>query len=229
MNYRIATILAAESLAGAGVKVIDLLLKDVVSELVVKWVGVSKGTLLTDHPTGMIDKIELIDGTDVLLSLTSEEMTALAYYDTLKSPVCHINTKTNYALELILRHRFGRKLYDPELALDPKRFRNPQLRITYDSDGCQDAVTSGYLEVYAHCFDEKAVSPSGFLMSKEHYTYTPTAASSHKYIDLPTDFPIRKMLIKAHYAAQFFHSTLGHVKLSEDNDKRYPLTSIAET
>jgi len=223
MKYRIATILAPESLSGAGTKVIDLLLKDALSALTFKWNAVSLGTVLTDHPTGMIDKVELIDGTDVLFSLTSEEMTALAYYNSLQSPAMDANTKTNYGIQLILNHYFGRKLWDTELAFDPKKFLNPQIKVTYDSDGCQAAVASGYLEVYAHCFDEKAISPKGFLMSKEFYTYTPSATDSHKFIDLPTDFPIRKMLLKSHISSQVWSSGLGHVKLSEDNDKKIPI------
>ncbi|GAJ15282.1 unnamed protein product, partial [marine sediment metagenome] len=115
---------------------------------------------------------------------------------------------------------FGRYLYDPELALDPKKFRNLQLKITHDEVAFMATTGINYCEVLASVFDEKVITPVGFLMSKEHYAYTPTANDAFQYIDLPTDYPIRQMLIRGFLSGKDPTTVVDEARLSEDNDKR---------
>ncbi|KKK87598.1 hypothetical protein LCGC14_2751610, partial [marine sediment metagenome] len=100
-------------------------------------------------------KIELIDGSDVLHSLDGGQNQALCIFDR-KCPTMnhgqYINANSQRSLYGI---DFGRFLFDKELALDPSRFRNLQLKVSYDSDISDDGVTSGSLEVWADLFDEK--------------------------------------------------------------------------
>jgi len=78
------------------------------------------------------------------------------------------------------------------------------------------------MTVLAHLFDELKPSPTGFLMSKNIYTYTPEA-NAYEYINLPTDRPFRKMLLGAHQETRTFSQMVAELKLSEDNDKRVPM------
>jgi len=167
-----------------------------------------------------LPKIELVDGSDVLFSMSGLEAQALNIYDrrvptmngTLKNSGNYL--MTTYGID------FGRFLFDPELAFDPKQFRNPQLKLTYDEVGAMAVTDQCYMEVFASVFDEKAISPVGFLMSKKHYAYTPTAADAYQYIDLPTDHPIRKMLIRGFLEKIDPMLVVDEARLSEDNDKR---------
>ena len=93
---------------------------------------------------------------------------------------------------------FGRYLWDEQLAFDPPRFHNPQLKITYDENVADVTVVDNELSVWAEIFDEKQISPLGFLMAVEQYAYTPGANNSFEMISLPSDRPIRQILVRAH-------------------------------
>ena len=54
------------------------------------------------------------------------------------------------------------------------------------------------LEVFADIFDEKVISPIGYLLATEHYDYTPGAGAGFEDISLPDDRPIRQMLVRAY-------------------------------
>jgi len=122
---------------------------------------------------------------------------------------------SNYGLD------FGRFLYDPELALDPTKFNNLVLKVSFDSDVSDTGVTAGNLEVRAEVFDEKTVAPFGFLSSKEHHSRTPPA-SGYWYVDIPTDRIIRKMLIQGYQAAYEPWHQVSEARLDEDSEKRIP-------
>ena len=222
MNYRTATILAEESLTTTGTKTIEINVADIISRLVIAW-RVSKSKHGMDsYAYKDISKIELVDGSDVLHSLDGGQNQALCIYDRKCSTMNHgqhFNGNSDYSIFGI---DFGRFLFDPVLALDPKRFKNLELKISYDVDVADTGVTTGYLEVWAQCFDEKVVSPMGFLTAKDFESWTLSAAGAYKYVDLPTDRVIRKMLIQGYKSAVEPWYQVIQAKLSEDNDKRIP-------
>ena len=220
MNYRETKILAEETLAAAGTKTIDLRMQEPISriEIMSKVTKGSEG--VAAHPAADITKIELVDGSDRLFSLTGYEAQALNIYDR-KCPTRNhgfymsgSSQRTWFGLD------FGRYLWDEQLALDPTKFSNPQLKITYDQDVSDQSATAIAIEVIGHLFDEKVISPIGFLMSKEYYDAASAADGAYKYVDLPTDFPYRKMLLRAFYTDREPWFAIEALKLDEDNDKR---------
>jgi len=173
-------------------------------------------------PAADITKIELVDGSDVLFSLSGELAQALNIYDR-RCPsmngierLMYCEQRSAYGID------FGRFLHDPLLAFDPAKFSNPQLKVSYDVDVSDTAADEGELEVFAECFDEKVVSPIGFLMSKEVESLTLSSVAAYHYTDLPTDFPVRKMLLRGYTAGKEPWYQVIEAKLSEDNDKRIP-------
>ena len=219
MKYRTATLLATESQSGAGTKTIDVNVADVISRMIIRW-GVTKTKVGMDsYPHKDITKIELVDGSDVLHSMNGGQNQALCIFDR-KCPTMNegVNIDANevwssYGID------FGRYLFDPLFAFDPKRFKNPQLKITYDSNVCDTGVSAGNLAVYLECFDEKIVTPQGFLMAKEIYDALPPA-SGYRYVDLPTDYPLRRLIIQGYLSAYEPWYTVSEARLDEDNDKR---------
>lgn len=229
MKYRIATILDAENHTADTTKVIDLNLTDPVSQLVIiyKPMNGAEGASQA-HPAACITKIELVDGSDVLFSLTGQEAQAADWYHRKQEPFGLLWYLEDNASEMCYNINFGRFLYDPLLAFDPTKFTNPQLKISIDINGGGCNCDSGYLTVLAHIFDEKAVTPEGFLMHKEIKDYT-LASEAHEYTDMPTDYPYRKMFAKILAAGLGTEYCFGNIKLSEDNDKRIPVNhSIGE-
>ena len=172
------------------------------------------------HPAKMITKFEIVDGSDVLFSLSGREIQALQYYTGRKDMFNGNIVKGAEAFWVSLEIDFGRYLYDPELALMPAKFKTPTIRITYNT-ALSGTVSATDWDLIAYVFDDKAISPQGFLMAKEHQTYVPTA-STHKYIDLPTDYPIRMLMLQGLSNTRDAVQMLDFIKLSEDHDKRIP-------
>lgn len=225
MNYRKVTLHPLESFTAAGTKTLDILGTDIISRILIKYVitkGVA-GHTMAAHLAKDITKIELVDGSDVLFSMTGYEAQALNIFDRKVGTMCQgqqmaSNPGTSfYALD------FGRFLFDPVLGLDPTRFKNLQLKITYTLVGSDTTCAASSIEVFADVFDEKVPIPLGFLMSKEHYAYTPGADGSFEYIDLPTDFPLRKLLVRAYTDKREPEFTLESIRIDEENLKRIPL------
>lgn len=221
MNYRLSKILAPEDLGASGTKVIDINVKDVISRIDISFLTQNGDSTFIDHPAANITKIELVDGSDVLFSLNGREAQALNFYD--RGIPCdnHMTGSNGEWMKATFGIDFGRRLYDPQLAFDPKKFTNPQLKITYDENLANAACVNNYMTITAHLFDQLVPTPTGFLMSKNVFTYTPVA-SSYEYLDLPTDHAIRRLLLGSHQEGYTFTQMIADLKLSEDNDKRIP-------
>lgn len=222
MNYRNTKLLAATDLNTAGTKTIDINVAQPISRINLQWIIGKLSVTMHSYPHRDITKIELVDGSDVLFSMDGGQCQALCIYDR-KCPTMnhgqYINANSQRSLYGI---DFGRYLFDPMLALDPTKFRNLQLKITHNQSLSDTSASVNTLEIWAELFDEKVISPIGFLMSKAHHAYTVGSADSYEYVKLPTDHPFRKMLLQGYYAAQEPWQTLKEARLSEDQDKRVP-------
>lgn len=224
MKYRRATILAEKAVTVNTTETIDINLEDIISSIYIRIRGKNGSDAPTPagHPAGFATKIELVDGSDVLFSLDGYQIQALNYYDRLVTPHTEISDGGGDDQLASFLLDFGRYLYDTELALDPKRFRNLQLKITNDWDLVDANAASGYVKVEADVFDEKVVSPMGFLMSKVIEQYTMTGSAAYKYIDIPTDHPFRKLLCRSFLTNIPPNGAVDEFRISEDNDKRVP-------
>lgn len=225
MNYRLATILPEEALspAAAGTKVMPIRLEEPISRIAIKYNVTKSLNYMTNHPAADITKIELVDGSDVLHSTSGFENQALCIFDRKVPSMLEGTNLINVPQDSMYGIDFGRWLFDPNLAFDPKRFKMPQLKITYNSLLSDTGGTVPKLQVLAYVFDEKVISPAGFLMSKEHHSeLAPASAAAHKYVDLPLDFPYRRIMVRAFYEGYPPYYTISHVKVDEDNERRIP-------
>lgn len=222
MNYRIAEVMAGQDLGLSGTKLIDLDIKDVISRLVVRWRPVGGSVVPAAHPADSISKIELVDGSDILFSLSGNQVHALNIIEALTPVFTHLHYAVGGTPMIDMNLDFGRRLYDPELGLDPKQFGNPQLKITWNETTWDGSCETHEIGVYAHCFDEKAITPVGFLMTKEVKSYAPSA-NAYEYTDLPTDHLLRKLVLQGRKYGSPPRTTINAIKLSEDTDKRVPI------
>lgn len=220
MNYRYATIIKDQALGVSGTETISIKIQQPISRLDLMFSVTKSLNDMQAHPAADILKIELVDGSDVLHGLSGYENQALCIFDRrvpTMLPGVHLINNTQRSLYGI---DFGRFLYDPELAFDPTKFLMPQLKITYNSRLSDTGATSPLLTVMAHVFDEKVISPIGFLMSKEHHSEAAPALDSYKYVDLPTDFSYRRLLLRAYEENEAVNANIKGVRLDEDNEKR---------
>ena len=222
MNYRMSVLLPKELHSANATKVIDIDVIDPISQIMVIYQPINGAEAqATNHPAFCISKIELVDGSDVLFSLSGVEAQAVDWYHRKQETPQLIYYLEGTECKQVYILNFGRHLWDPLYAFDPKKFTNPQLKITIDVDGGGMSVTTGNLTVLAYLFDQRKIEPVGFLMHKEIKDYA-MGAGTHEYTDLPTDFPYRKLFVRALKAGVGPDYCLGKIKLTEDFDRKIP-------
>ena len=220
MNYRLSTVHPRKSYAADETIIIDLNLIDPVSQFIIELAAnITDDTAITAHAIACLEKIELVDGSDVLFSLSGYEAEAVDWYHN-----HNLNAPWDIYMgwgetQRFIRMNFGRFLWDPLFAFNPNKFKNPQLKLSLNIDAGGAVPTLNRLQVWAALFDEKKIEPTGFLMHKEIKDYT-VGVSSHEYTDLPTDYPYRKLFFRCQEAGTEPCQNIDNFKLSEDQDKR---------
>jgi len=228
MNYRLATIFARKSYSADITETIDIDVADPISQLIIELaVNITNDTAITAHAIRCLTNIELVDGSDVLFKLSGAEAEAVDWYHNhiVRSPW---NIYMGWGeTQRFIAINFGRWPWDKELAFDPKKFKNPQLKLTLDIDAGGAVPNLNRLGVWGAVFDQKTIEPVGFLMHKEIKNYT-MGASSHEYTDLPRDYPYRKMFVRCQTYDSEPGAKINKIKLYEDEGKRIIFDHIPE-
>lgn len=147
---------------------------------------------------GMVSKLEVVDGSDVLHSLDGKECQANNFFRHGCLPFQQLNSKAAGVVieEFIIN--FGRFRGDREYYLDTSRFSNPKLSLTHAltiSGTAGFATGTGALSVILKLIEDGAPPSRGFIQSQEVDAWT-TLASGHHRTDLPLDFPYHSILVK---------------------------------
>lgn len=219
MKYRHAEILAPSRVAAAGTQIIDLDIADPISRITLIHSPIGGGLVTREHPIANIVRLELIDGSDVLYGMTGQLGNGLNIFDKSNMPITQLLYTTGNTPIVIVNIDFGRYLWDEVLAFDPSKFVNPQLRLTWNETVYDVACVNHTMNIWGHCFDEKSISPVGFLSAKEVKAYAPVSGG-FEYTDLPTDYTIRKLIVQPYRLAGGPRGIVDTYKLSEDNDKK---------
>ena len=225
MNYRLAAIVSEETIIPAKTKVIELDMKDIVSRIQINVEVNMDGTVLGDNLAAIVSNIELVDGSEVLFSMSGVECQALDYFQTGVMPFMALSDRDGNDSIITYNINFGRWLYDKVLAFDPTKFNNPQLKITHNYQACGGTPNVATMEVRAYMFDENPPTPPGFILSKEHYQFTSGVNNTYHDIEMPTDHPTRRYMIIGKAEGYFCQQVVKEVRLSEDNLKRIPVDS----
>ena len=219
MNHRKAELLATTQITTAATPSIVIKDADVISRIGVIIELINNGNDPTNHPLAAIPKIELVDGSRVMASMTGYGCQAMSYYDNGKMPHNELNYEDNAYARCYIPINFGRYLFDPLYGFDPKQFKNPQLRITHDYSLGGSSPDNAYLRVVADKFDQKEVAPVGFLLNKEIHSYTPADGATEPIL-LPLDNKIRKLIIMNTNDNEEPDVQFASVKLEEGDGKR---------
>lgn len=217
-----------KTIADSGSQTIEVSVVDPISELFVKMYATNGATSNKASPIARcISKIEVFDGADKLFSMDGRLAHALAYYRSHVIPNILINEAPNYIQSVHIPIRFGRRLWDTQLALVPQAFRNLQLKISWDlaavnAIGATGFVSgSGRLTVIAKVMEGLETAPSAFIMAKDHFAFT-SAASGDERPSLPTDFPYIDLMVRAYKSGVEPTDSISNLKLSLDFDKDIP-------
>ncbi len=227
MKTREATIHAEESYAAAGTAIYPIREKDPISRILIPF-GVTVGAnARLQHISKCLSKVEIVDGSDVLLSLSGDQIDGISRLDRGGCPAMFTgNTRSttdygNLAID------FGRYLYDKEFAFEPAKFKNPQLKITRDFTTVEAACTAVIVAAHAYLMEGLGSSPRGFFMRKEMKSWTAVAAG-WEYTQMARDFPYRRLFLQALTKTVSIGTHWSRARLSEDNDARIPFDVLMD-
>jgi len=228
MRYRDNELYHDLGLDDSGTKIIDLNFNDPLSAISFLFYGINGGTSNQNNAMhDVVTKIELVDGSDVLMSLSLKELQALHAYQTGIFPYSLDYEGPSQDSKNHATLFFGRWLWDSEYFMDLTKFSNPQLKITTDEDVVRAMSATGFLtgsfdvSIVAHVMEDEALVSKGFLMNKEVYSFT-SGTSGNEYIELPRDYPYAALMIHSTVEGSDWHELITNVKLSCDSDKFTP-------
>jgi len=214
-----------QSLSDTGTYIIDINVAEPISAILL-YLSATNGSTSNQgvriHDD--IDKIELVDGSDTLVSVSGIELQAFDFYHFGRDVYRCLNEGGGATQREAFIIPFGRFIGDPEYYFDPKRFTNPQLKIT---TSLTISATAGFatgtlsLSAIAKVFSESPPPAKGFFMLKNLYSFT-TAASGDETINMPRDYPYRALMVRAYESGTAFETDLTNLKLSCDNDAFIP-------
>jgi len=175
--------------------------------------------LISQH----VSKIEIVDGSDVLFSMDLMEAMALQRYANNEVPVMGIDGAADAWQSAHVKIRFGRDDSDQEWMLDPRKFVNPQVKITYNLPvGAQNYVINQQtMTLKATICENPVTDPMGFLMSKHIYQWNKLGAGDET-IDMPRDYLYRLLMLRVYDGDKSCHHEFSRWKLSCDIDRFVP-------
>jgi|SRR5208337_949056 len=225
MNYRDVVLISDEVATTPTTRMIPLSTTDFISQIDIEYKATTAGTAPSAHPAANVSKIQVVDGSDVLWSLSGMECQGLEFYDVGK-PSYNFVTDSAPAMTIsTFRLNFGRYLWDPSLGLDCSKYQNPQLLITHNYRTADTAATAAVMSVTERAFDAKKPTFMGFLTAKEIFNYTCGASGSMQQVTIPRDRVLRKLMLQGVGAGYAPYQIYDQLKLSENNDAAIPLNS----
>jgi hypothetical protein len=173
---------------------------------------------------GMVSKLEVVDGSDVLHSLSFRQEQARDYYLTGRLPFQQLSSKAAGVVIEEADIYFGRFPGDRDYYLDTSRFTNAQLSLSSAltiSGTAGFATGTGYLTVILKLIEDGAPPCQGFILSKEAENYT-TVGSGTKSTDLPVDYDYQSLMFGALKTTIEPDVDITNWKLSINNDSFIP-------
>ncbi len=224
MLYRQVYLQNREVLANAATRTVDINLTDPITGFWVEFRFTNGATHCQDQTAAKcVNSIEVLDGADVLYSMDGYEALAMTAYHLGHIPQQLITEVENNTQNLLIWIPWGRYYGDEVLAFDATRFINPQLRINWalTNLGAVAATTfatgTARLTVVAEVM-AGGPAPMGFLTTKEVYSYV-TAAAGTVYVDLPVDYPYKRLQLRHWQATKSMTGVCNTVKLHADQQK----------
>ena len=149
----------------------------------------------------VVNEIEVIDGSDVLFSLKPREILALDAYHYKESLHWGVDEIGGHHQQCVFKLPFGIGRYDPTIGLDPTRFKNPQIKFSWNLANLRAVGATAflddslYVDIIATVAERYPVRPSGWLMHKHIHEWETVAAGVHR-VEMPVDYPHRQVFLQ---------------------------------
>jgi hypothetical protein len=226
MIFRDTYLENALPLADSGERTVDI---NVIDPITCLWIelratnGAARNVYNPMH--GVIDTLEIIDGSTVLYSMDGRQALALACAQLGYMPNQRFTALGGDPASAALPILFGRYIGDREYAFDPSKFVNPQLRIRWNLAAVRAIGADSYVNLSARLtiiarVMEGATAPRAMLMAKENYTWVPAVGT--EYVDLPRDYPYVGLMYRSVLVAHHPYDIVSNVRLNCDSGKVIP-------
>ena len=190
-------------LANAGTHIEEINIKDPIMDFLVKLEATNGGTSNIENSIiDVLESISIVDGSDVLWALDSEEILANQFYHYKESQHLGIDETLSVVQGTVFKIPLGIGRMHPEVAFDPTKFANPQMVIEWDLDGARGALGADAfltdtldLTIMADVIDEAPARPTGYLMTKQITEFL-TTVGEHR-VEMPVDYPYRTVYIRS--------------------------------
>jgi len=230
MFYRQTYLADNQTLADAGTMTMDINVTDPITAIWLKFQATNGATDNRGNTLAQcISAIEVIDGADVIYSLDGCEALALAAYQLGRMPRQEVDEQGGAVFTLTVPIMFGRYLGDPDYAFDPRKFVNPQIRISWNLGTVRAVAATAFatgtlqLSAVAHIMEGTPV-PTKLLMAKEVYTW-PSVAAATSYIDMPVDHRWRGLMLRGVLFGNPWHWMYDQIRLNCDGGKFIAMNS----
>jgi len=144
-----------------------------------------------------ITKVEVIaNGSTVIKSLTGSQIEALQFFD---QGLTHLDYWHSYATGTKWWHcllNFGRFFGDTAFGLDLSKFSNVELRVSNDGTSTYFGSDFSITTLMYILRDAPPGQFAGYLRTEEWRKWT-TVADETKYLELPVDYKIRRVVMQA--------------------------------
>jgi len=218
----------ALAVPNAGTHIEDINILDPIMDFYIRMYATNGATSNVENSIiDVLDKISLIDGSDILWSLDSEEILANQLYHYKETTDFGIDERPNVEQATVFKIPLGIGRMHPEVAFDPTRFANPQLVLEWDianirAVGADAFVTNSLrLDIMADVIDQAPARPTGYLMTKEIQEYVSVASTEHR-VELPVDYPYRTLYVRSYLDAKCPAASLEKVEHTINEDKYRP-------
>ena len=220
-------------LANAGTHIEEINIKDPIMDFYVTLEATNGATSNVENSMiDVLDRIEIIDGSDVLWALDSEEILANQFYHYKESTGLGIDERPAKIQKTIFKIPLGIGRMHPDVAFDPTRFANPQLVLEWDLENIRavgaDAFVTNTLDlnIMADVIDQAPARPTGYLMTKQLTEFL-TTVGEHR-VELPVDYAYRTMYVRAFKDAVCPQAYIEKVKHGLNEDKYRPFDIYAD-
>ena len=219
MIFRQSVIRKAQSIAADGTSIYDISGDEPISRIsIIPHVTNGASYVPLGHPDECIPKIEIVDGSDVLISLSASQARALMFYSVKGQPVSCVNYMPGQWSMCPITLYFGRFLNDPEFALDPRKYNNLQIKIQHVIAASMTGASVGTMDIVADVMSPEYSEPKGLFIAKELIELD-TIADAVNYTDLPTDLPVRILMGHCFSDTQAPEYNVASFELYEGNRK----------
>lgn len=216
----------------AQTEVFNLPRKGVISNIILEIQATSGTANIDNFLANAISKVEVVgNGSAVIQSLDGRQIQASAAYDDGKMPPDKELSPSGTCFGYF-DIRFGRYPGDTKYALVCPDWSSLELKITYDLNATGAMASTGFktttgkLAMYGlYSPDGAGLSPVGYLKKAEKKVYT-SAVSGVEDLELPTDYPFRRLLLFAETKGKWVYRAFQYITISINDGARKPIDNM---